>query len=584
MKVLRKYGSVLVLAACIAAALVFRRFTFVAWYPVLMSVSAACGFALSLLGREPLCLTLARKVPPHILPEGAEDYCRKYTVFWACWLAVNGLIAVGTIYAPGPVWRLEKAGLDVPCVWVAWNCCLSYCATALIVLAEFRIRRRRFAAVFHTSGSTARPKRIVKSFDTLAKEVAYHLAQLRREGVLPRRADGTGPLFLCTIEPQHMYGRLWRVLLPKAAGCAVDPEVILTPETLLAKMRSAEKVFLVTTPSFLDRFCAYADQYDVPRNCVEITTSGALLTAATSAAAKRVFGVAPREIFGSTETGGVAWRRQDEPDCAWRVFDLVKVRANAEGRLVVDSPFSFERGFVMGDGVELEADGRGFRLLGRMDRLVKIAEQRVSLPEMETRMQELPEVKEAALATLAGRHGDTLGAVVVLDPSVDVSVGKKALALALRRKLLPVFPRGAAPKRYRFVMELPRNAQGKVQTAKLREILETNLVEPFVSNVAQDAETWSADLVFDAGAPYFGGHFDGFPVLPGVVQLGMATHFAGLFLRRELTLDAVKKMKFTNVVTPGMRVRLTLARTSDHEMSCEYRRGETTCSSGILCF
>ena len=586
MKALRKYWSLLVLAACIAAALVFRRFACVAWYPVLMSATVASGFALSLLGREPLCLTLARKVPPHILPEGAEAYCRKYTVLWACWLAVNGLIAVGTIFAPGPVWRLEKAGFDVPCVWVVWNCCLSYCATAAIVGAELLYRRRRFAAVFHTSGSTARPKRIVKTFDKLAKEVAHHLAVLRKEGVLPAAGAPASerPLFLCTIEPQHMYGRLWRVLLPRAAGCPVDPEVVLTPESLLAKMRSAAKIFLVTTPSFLDRFCAYADQYDVPRNCVEITTSGALLTSATSAAAKRVFGIAPREIFGSTETGGVAWRRQDEPDCAWRVLGPVKVRTDGGGRLVVDSPFSFERGFVMGDAAELAADGRSFRLLGRVDRLVKIAEQRVSLPEMEARMRDLPEVREAALAALPGRHGDILGAVVALDPAVDVSCGKKALARALRRKLLSVFPKGAAPKRYRFVLELPRDAQGKVRTAKLREILESNLVEPFVSDPVQAEGTWSADLVFDADAPYFGGHFPGFPVLPGVVQLGMAVHFAELMLRRELRLTAVKKMKFTGVVVPGVTVRLTLARRSENEVSYEYRRGEASCSSGLLCF
>ena len=95
---------------------------------------------------------------------------------------------------------------------------------------------------------------------------------------------------------------------------------------LIAKMKAAERVFLVTTPSFLERFCAYADQYEVPQNCVEIVTSGALLTAPVSAATKRVFGLAPREIFGSTETGGVAWRRQDEPDCPWRVFAPVTVR------------------------------------------------------------------------------------------------------------------------------------------------------------------------------------------------------------------------------------------------------------------
>lgn len=585
MAFIRKYWSIIALAACIAAALAFRRFTFVAWYPVLMSAAVGTGFALSLLGRESLCLALARRIPPHVLPEDAEPYCRAYTAFWAVWLFVNGLIAVATIYAPGPVWHLEKAGLDVPCIWVVWNCCLSYCATGIILLVEGRIRRRRFAAVFRTSGSTAQPKTIVKTFDTLAKEVAYHLSQLRREGVLPASSRERGPVFLCTIEPDHMYGRLWRVLLPRAAGCEVDPEVIFAPESLLAKMKAAEKVFLVTTPSFLDRFCAYADQYEVPRNCVEITTSGALLTPETSAAAKRVFGIAPREIFGSTETGGVAWRRQDEPDCPWRVFDPVRVGTTEDGRLVVDSPFSFQKGFAMGDGVELAPDQRGFRLLGRRDRLVKIAEQRVSLPEMEQRMAELPEVKEAALVPLAGEHGPYLGAVVVLDlGAADVSSGKRACARALRQKLLPVFPKGTVPKRYRFVSALPRNAQGKVRAAELRQILESDFTEPFVLAEARAETAWSAELVFDADAAYFQGHFPGFAVLPGVVQLGLAHHYAERLLGRGLPLASVRKMKFTGVVVPGTRVRLTLTRKSESEVSYEYRKGEVPCSSGVMCF
>lgn len=475
MTFLRKYWSILALAACIAAALVFRRFVFVAWYPVLMSFSVSAGFALSLFGTEPLCLTFARKIPPYILPEGCAMYCRRCTILWAAWLVVNGLIAVGTIYAPGPVWRLAKAGLDVPCVWVVWNCCLSYCVTGLIFLGEWLYRRRRFAAVFHTSGSTSTPKRIVKTFDTLAKEVAYHLSALRRASVLPSPpsspSNPSTPIFLCTIEPDHMYGMLWRVLLPREAGCAVDPEVIRAPEALLAKMRAAQRVFLVTTPSFLERFCAYADQYEVPRNCVEITTSGALLTAKVAVETKRVFGLAPREIFGSTETGGVAWRRQDVPDCDWTVFDPVKVSANEEGRLVVRSPFSFKQGYVMGDGVELAPDGRSFKLLGRRDRLVKINEQRVSLPEMEAKMATLAGVREAALVSLEGRHGTCLGAVVACD-DVPGEETKGARVLALRRDLVPIFPKGTVPKRFRFVPELPRNAQGKVLAAKLREMFD----------------------------------------------------------------------------------------------------------------
>ena len=387
-----------------------------------------------------------------------------------------------------------------------------------------------------------------------------------------------------------MYGMLWRVLLPRVAGCTVDPEVILTPESLLEKMKKAKKVFLVTTPSFLDRFCSYADQYEIPQNCVEITTSGALLTAEVSAATQRVFGCAPLEIFGSTETGGVAYRRQDsckegDETFDWNVFDPVKVRSDAEGRLVVDSPFSFQKNFVMGDGVELAPDGRRFKLLGRRDRLVKIAEQRVSLPEMEEKIKNLPEVRESALAKLDGPHGPYLGMVAVLNQDVvDSSRGKKSLALELRRKLLSVFPKGTVPRRYRFVVEIPRNAQGKVQSAMLRKILEANFVEPFVFNAEQTDHSWTAELVFDADAPYFKGHFPGFSVLPGVVQLGMAKHFAEIFLRRSLALTSVRKMKFTRVVVPGERVRLSLVRKSENEVSYEYRKEDVVCSSGLMCF
>jgi acyl-coenzyme A synthetase/AMP-(fatty) acid ligase len=331
---------------------------------------------------------------------------------------------------------------------------------------EGRIRRRRFSVSFHTSGSTSQPKTIVKTFESLAKEVAFHRAWLH---------PSPDTVFLSTIEPDHMYGTLWRVMLPSAAGCRVDPEIILSPESLVEKMNAAEKVFFVTTPSFLKRFCAYAEQYDVPQNCVEITTSGALLDAATSAAAKRVFGVAPLEIFGSTETGGVAWRRQGESAAPydWTVFDPVKVKVDAEGRLVVRSPFSFQRDFVMGDGVELAPDGRHFKLLGRRDRLVKIAEQRVSLPEMEEKMKQLDGIDDVALVALEGEKGSYLGAAVVLDATRDAASSETpgAKILALRKRLIPLFPKGTVPKRYRFVSELPRNAQGKVQVSALRELM-----------------------------------------------------------------------------------------------------------------
>lgn len=422
--------------------------------PGMLSAVFAMMFAGSLLpGRTPMCLAFAKRISGGIMPAGAESYCRRLTWVWFAILAFNAALSCCIVMSFG------RRG-------AFWTSIATPTIVAATFLVEGRIRRRRFSVAFHTSGSTSQPKTIVKTFESLAKEVAFHRERLK---IKP------GTVFLSTIEPDHMYGTLWRVMLPSSAGCLVDPEIILSPESLIAKMNAAEKVFFVTTPSFLKRFCAYAEQYDVPQNCVEITTSGALLDAETSAAAKRVFGVAPLEIFGSTETGGVAWRRQGGSAAPydWTVFDPVKVKVDAEGRLVVRSPFSFQRDFVMGDGVELSPDGRRFKLLGRRDRLVKIAEQRVSLPEMEEKMKALDGIDDVALVALEGEKGSYLGAVVVLNATRDAAASETpgAKILAMRKRLIPLFPKGTVPKRYRFVSELPRNAQGKVQVSALRDLM-----------------------------------------------------------------------------------------------------------------
>ncbi len=537
----------------------------------MISILFAALFGWSLLpGRRPLCLRFAERISDGILPDGAIPYCRRLTWVWLFILLANAALSMSLLAVlPNGAWRFL-----VPLL-------LSAIVVAGTFAIEKPIRDRRFSVTFHTSGSTSNPKSIVKTFESLAKEVAFHRARLA--DILEQK-----PTFLSTVEPQHMYGTLWRVMLPKAAGCTADPEVILTPESLIAKMSAARRVFLVTTPSFLERFAAYADLYEVPHNCIAITTSGALLTPAVSAAAARVFGVVPIEIFGSTETGGVASRQQNSPDCDWTVFDPVNVATLPDGRLEVRSPFSFKKRFEMGDAVTLSADRRTFKLHGRLDRLVKIAEQRVLLPELEDAVRALPEIADAALCPLEGPHGTYLGLVAVPDregrsllrPHGEPPPRRRSLAL--RQKLLPIFPKGTVPKKYRFVHELPRNAQGKVLASAIRDILLSNLVEPIVENIVRTEDSWSADFTFEPDAPYFKGHFPGFPLLPGVVQLGLAHHFAEFFLRRSFTVGSVKKMKFSRPIVPGEQVHFSLGKRSDAEIAYTYVNGETICSSGVM--
>ena len=533
----------------------------------MLALIFAILFGLSLLpGRKPLCLRFAERISGGIMPEGAEGYCRGLTWIWFFLLLAVTVISQGLIFIFG-----IRTGSIAGAV-------ISTSAIALTFLVEGRIRRKRFSVEFRTSGSTGVAKSIVKTFESLAKEVDYHRSFYRSS--LTR--DIT---FLSTVSPDHMYGTLWRKMLPKAANLVCDESIILSPEELVAKMKSAKKVFLVTTPSFLERFTLYSSQYEVPRNCMEITTSGGPLPPEVSRRAAEVFGIVPREIYGSTETGGIASRRGDSP---WELFAPVKARS-VEGRLEVRSPFSFRKRHLMGDAVDI-IDDRHFVLKGRVDRIVKINEERVDLAECETELEKLG-FAGAALAVLDGAHGPVLGALLVppagtvpeeIDEALKSNRSKKSLLL--RKFTQSIFPKGTVPRRFRFVRALPRNAQGKVISGEVREWLETDLEEPDFRGQTLEDGVFEADVVFPADAPYFRGHFDSFHLLPGVAQLGFAVRYSAFVRGISEPVKTVKRLKYTSIIRPGDLVHIRVERKGERETVFAFTKGEAQCSSGTLVF
>lgn len=401
----------------------------------MLSLIFAVIFGLSLLpGRKPLCLRFAEKISGGIMPEGAEAYCRRLTWVWL-FVLVFGFLLTALFHS-------------LPALFI------SPALFFLTFAIELPIRRHRFSVIFHTSGSTGKSKRIPKTFEMLAKEVQFHRDWYRKN--YPEFSDPDSVTFLGTVQWDHMYGTLWMKMLPKALGAKVSAAVIASPEELIAEMLAAKNVFLVTTPSFLERFIKYAEAYELPRNVVEIITSGSRLRRDTAERMRGIFGVCPRQIYGSTETGGIAWCRDDDTA---QVFDEVKVSVK-DGRLCVRSPYSFKRSYLMGDAVEMAADRRSFKLLGRVDRLVKINEERVNLAEMEDKVRGLGFL-DAALVVLNGEHGPCLGLVVASAPLAP---------LKMREKLLKIFPKGTVPKKFRFVPEIPKNAQGKVLKSEIEQM------------------------------------------------------------------------------------------------------------------
>jgi acyl-coenzyme A synthetase/AMP-(fatty) acid ligase len=195
------------------------------------------------------------------------------------------------------------------------------------------------------------------------------------------------------------------------------------------------------------------------------------LPAEAAADVTRVLGVEPVEVLGSTETSGVAWRTPSS--AGFESLPRVEVRATADELLEVRSPFAGVPGWqAMGDRVAFRDDGR-FELLGRVDRVAKIEDKRVSLSEIERRLLEHPYVKDAAAVALENEARQYVGAAVELTPGGQQALatrGARFVGTTLRSALRGRIDAVALPRVFRFPKALAVDAQGKRQLAALVEL------------------------------------------------------------------------------------------------------------------
>ena len=434
--------------------------------------------------------------------------------------------------------------------------------------------------VVHTSGTSGEPLAIRKSLAQLDAEVhalERRFGTLCDTGLAPVNQDpdagveadaaaygepagldaAAEPVRIwATVSHQHIYGLLFRVLWPLAAGRAFVAERLAWPEQIAQSATGA--AVLVSSPAHLARLPDSLDWSNARAALRAVFSSGGPLPEEAAGQAFALLGTAPVEVYGSSETGGVAWRQrarhgdtwQPLPGVAFRIADgLLEVRS----RHLPDATWwrTADRAAPAGDGMD------GFELQGRGDRVVKVGEKRVSLTAIEQRLRETGDIAVAHVLMLAqaGEGGDR--PVVVAEPSAAgrrklQAHGKQALIDELRAVLLQGIERLALPRRWRFVEAMPVNAQGKTPLAALEALFRPARPRPEWD--AGDALHATARLAVEPGLAVFDGHFPGQPILPGVAQVDWAIGFgrerfgiAAAFLRMEA-------LKFHLPVAPGARL------------------------------
>lgn len=412
-----------------------------------------------------------------------------------------------------------------------------------------------------TSGTTGAHKGIPKTLAQLSEELDQ-LEQCWGHRVTERQV-------FASVSHHHLYGLLFRLLWPLCAGRPFVAETYLHADELVPRLRLAGNTVLVSSPAHLRRLRHSPDLRLLGARCQPVFSSGSPLDETTARSLIESVGEPPIEVLGSTETGGVAWRQQwpGGTPLAWTPFPKVRVSIQPDdGRLVVRSPLVSEVGpeapFVMGDRAEMLPDGR-FHLFGRADRVVKVGEERLSLPEMEDKLREHSSVADAAVALIPRGSEARIAAAVVLSNTgreLLARDGRVAMGTILRRHLAAHFGGTLLPRVWRYVDQLPENGLGKVPLAELdalfRSTSESPLERVLVLEERRDAHGVERLLRVPSGYPPLAGHFPGFPVVPGVVQLQWVMELAQNLSGPTITLGSLEVVKFKNLLRPGQTFRL----------------------------
>ena len=412
--------------------------------------------------------------------------------------------------------------------------------------------------VLFTSGSTGQPSAIPKRLRELFAEVDA------LEQAFADRVDGAEVLGL--VSHQHIYGLLYRVLWPLAAGRVLHAERLPYIETLLAALRDGPRFVVIASPAHLKRLPPRdsAPSVEAGRLALVFSSGGPLPDDAVPDC-RRLFGQAPLEVYGSSETGGVAWRQRNAgAPATWTALPGIEWQADDAGTLRIRSrhlpdPTAW---FESADRVRLTTEG--FELLGRADRIVKIEGKRVSLQTIETVLRASGWIDDLRVFVIDASAREQLAVVAQLNEAgwaEHDAQGKAAFAQALRARIEPHLERIALPRRWRFVSQLPVNTQGKVTVAALTRLFDPR--RPGVRLVASTPGEVTLRLQVDATLPQFDGHFTGHPILPGVAQLDWVMLLAREWLPLQPLAQAgftgIDHLKFQQVITPGMTLELTLS-------------------------
>jgi acyl-coenzyme A synthetase/AMP-(fatty) acid ligase len=378
----------------------------------------AVGFAAA-LQRGQVCM-----LPPSEAPDMIERLARQY---------------------PGLYCLNDSRSTPVPLETVFFHDASAPAVSAIPELAE-----EQLAAIVFTSGSTGEPVPYRKTWGSLVRVARAEIAIL---GL----AAYPGMALLGTVPSQHVFGLEATVLTVMQGGFALHARRPFYPADIRAELASLPRPRgLVTTPVHLRVLLAEAEELPAADFLLCAT---APLSLQLAAHAEARFAAPLYEIYGCTESGGIAARRTVET-AEWRTMAGVQLRQDDERTWVRGGHVETE--VPLADVIEVRRAPR-FLLHGRSADLVNIAGKRTSLAHLNYHLNSIEGVRDGAFV-VPDQEGETVRRLTAY--VVAPGLTEKALMKALRRRMDAAF----LPRPLHLVEALPRNATGKLPRQAIAEL------------------------------------------------------------------------------------------------------------------
>ncbi|WP_320041599.1 AMP-binding protein [uncultured Desulfobacter sp.] len=312
----------------------------------------------------------------------------------------------------------------------------------------------------YTGGSTGKPAIWTK---TVANIMGEALFQVKTHDICQ------DDVVVATVPPYHIYGLLFSVAAPMLAGARVEDQTCGFPHEIINLVTDTAATILVSVPAHFRALKGH----DFPDHSLRLAFSSAgVLDETDERDFRQRNNVVVMEVYGSTETGGIAFRCRGRDETLFSSFSVIETQI-AQETLKIRSPFVSpeivrdDLGFYLVPDRVKSYPGNTFAILGRSDTVVKIAGIRVDLDQVRAVLKNMDGVRDALVLTKPVPRGRAFDICALVEGDCTHTDIRQFFSGRLEAV--------AHPRRIKVVDHMPMTRSGKYDRAAVAALFETEV-------------------------------------------------------------------------------------------------------------